>query len=280
EQARELLVRASRVSPLLATARYAFAHPAPGETTPPPLARALGQSRDVVTLTWSGRQLLAAGKKGPALSAYRAALEMAAHVDHGRTTAPTYLDDSQVRRYALPSEDLLGPVIRDMAEQTAWSYKDWAVAIPRRTVAPLVAARVLRERLSPDADAALDAALDDADRPPVGEGLAVAVRTAAQAEALAMKNRWAEADDRYRLAIDRMPVDAVRRSWWFNVAEVAQRLNEDPKRQKALDAAKSTDPKDEITQRAIDLQKASGFIAQRPGPGTGAAPDSGPTTRR
>ena len=60
-------------------------------------------------------------------------------------------------------------------------------------------------------------------------------------------------------------VDLVRRSWWINVADVARSLHEESKRAEALDLAKSADLKDEITLRAIDLQKEMGSLAQRPG---------------
>jgi hypothetical protein len=58
------------------------------------------------------------------------------------------------------------------------------------------------------------------------------------------------------------------------------RLNEDAKRQKALDLAKSPNPRDEITQRAIDLQKSSGFFAQRAEPRTAARTAGDEATRR
>ena len=270
-EARGLIDRAVEASPLEATARFALAHPIPGEPDPG-LARGLGQTRDVVALAWSGRQLLTAHKVEAARAAYRAALEMAARSDLARAATPAFLDDAPNRRYALPSEELLATVVRDMASQTAWTYKDWADVVPRGTAAPLAVARVLRETGSADADAALAVALAEADSGAAdGVGAEAAVRLAATAEALALKGRWADADDRYRRAIDLMPADVVQRSWWINVADIAVRLNEEPKRLKALEAAKSTDLKDEVTVRAVDLQKASGLGA-RPVVRTARAP--------
>jgi hypothetical protein len=88
-----------------------------------------------------------------------------------------------------------------------------------------------------------------------------------------MKGRWGDAEDRYRQAIKKMPVDVVRRSWWMNLADIALRLNEESKRLEALDLAKSSDTKDEITMRAVELQKATGFDGQRASVRTARAPD-------
>jgi hypothetical protein len=280
EDARTLLARAAQASPLNATVRHAVARTLPGESPSPAqkLALGLGQSRDVLTLAWAGHQLLEAGRREAALGAYRDALAMAAAPDAERPDAPAFLEDTQPRRYALPTEERLAAVIRDMADAPAWSYKDWSAALPRGTAAAVVAARVLRDKASPDADAALDTAVAEAEAEPeapaVDDATAVpadpahALRLAAGAAALAMKQRWPEASDRYLRAIDRMPDDSARRAWWVNVSDLAQRLNEDAERRVALDAAKNADPKDEITQRAVDLQKAAGFVAQRSAGGT------------
>ncbi len=269
EEARQLLDRAARLAPLNPSVRYALARPSPGEALTPSavLARGLGQSRDVPALAWVGRALLAAGKKEPALRAFREALEMGSEADLTRAGLPAFLDDPQIRRYALPTEDALASVVREMAASSAWSYRDWASALPRGTASAVVAARVLRESGSPDAETALNDALAwaaedarglDADRS------ANAVRLASWAEALAMKQKWAEARDRYRLAVDLMPVDLIRRAWWLNLADLESRVDGEPERQKALEQAKVADLKDEVTRRAVDLQRASGTLARRP----------------
>jgi tetratricopeptide (TPR) repeat protein/pSer/pThr/pTyr-binding forkhead associated (FHA) protein len=257
EEVRALLEAATRVSPVDAGARFALARPGQREEGAVPLHQSLGLSRDVVALSWSGRQLLAAGKKGAALKAYRAALEMASRAELSRLAPPAFLDDSQARRYALPSEDLISGVVRDLAERSDWRFANWSEALPRFGVALLVAARVLRERSSLDSDTALDAVLATADVPPP-EGVPVAVHLAALGEALALKSRWSEAEERYRQAIDLMPDDRVRRSWYLNLADLALRLDDEPKRLKALEAAQGADSQDEITQRAFDLLRFTG----------------------
>ena len=182
----------------------------------------------------------------------------------------------------MPTEEPLVAVVRDMAASDAWTYEEWSSALPRGTAAALAAARVLRDQSSPAADLALESAVvqataDAALSAPRADALAQSanpnepiasapdesIRLAASGAVLAMKQRWAEARDCYRRAIDRMPVESVRRAWWVNVADLSLRLNEDADRRLALDAAKNADPKDEITRRAVDLQKTSGFIAQR-----------------
>ncbi len=266
EEARALLERAAQIAPLNPAVRYTLARPVPGEKLAPELqvVRSLGQTRDIPALAWAGHQLLAAGKTEPALRAYRTALEMAARLDPARSSLPPFLDESRTRRYALPTEELLTAVIRDMAASTAWSYREWSSALPRGTAAAVVAARVLRDSGSSDAPAALDAAIADAEAAiATTPGPADALRMAAGAEAFAMKQRWADARDRYRQAIDAMPIDAIRRAWWLNVADLSSRLNEDMDRQKALEAAKVADVKDEVTRRAVDLQKASGAVVGR-----------------
>jgi tetratricopeptide (TPR) repeat protein len=207
-----------------------------------------------VTMGWTAHRLLAAGKKEEALRVYRSALELASKADPARLASPAFIDDAQIRRYALPGEDLIGPLVRDLAEHEGWTYAEWSEALPAFAVAPLAAARVLRERSSPDASAPLDTILAGADAP-TPDGVSAAVHLAAQAEAFALKARWDEAEQRYRQAIELMPELSIRRSWWMNLAEIALRLNNESSRQKALEAARGTDLDDEITRRAAEILK-------------------------
>jgi tetratricopeptide (TPR) repeat protein len=250
EEVHALLDAAVAIAPADPVARLALARTGPGDENAAPIDRSLGLSRDVVALAWSGRQLLASGKKEAALKAYREALAMASRAELSRLAPPGFLDDPQTRRYALPYEELLGAVIRDLVERADWPFAEWSAALPRIGVAPLVAARLLRERGSLDADAALDTVLADNTESPLPEDLSAAVYLAAQGEALALRSRWSEAEQRYQQAIDLMPDDRVRRSWSFNLADLALRLGDEPKRLKALEAARGIDSRDEIAQRA------------------------------
>jgi tetratricopeptide (TPR) repeat protein len=269
EEARERLAAAARVSPMQATVRYALACLDQGPAPAPALAPAsanLALSRDVLPLAWTGHRLRAAGKKDAAVRAYRAALEIAAQADLSRLAAPSFLDDTQIRRYALPAEELVGPILRDMADSPDWTYAEWSAALPSAPVVRLAAVRLLRERGSPDADAALEALLsEDGSHTavPVPQGTAAALALAARAEALALKQRWSDAEQHYRQAIELMPDLTFRRSWWMNLAEIALRQNDESGRQKALEAARGNDPNDEITRRAVELLKYYGVRTER-----------------
>jgi tetratricopeptide (TPR) repeat protein len=258
-----LLEGAAKASPFQSQVRFALARRPAEVDRRPPLESSLGLSRDVVSLSWSAHQWLQAGKKDAALKAYRAALELAARAELSRLTRPTFDDDPHIKRYRLPGEDMIGMVIRDMADHEGWAYAEWSEALPRFALVPLTAARLLRERGSPDSEKALDAIVASLDAPPP-DGCSAPLHTAAQAEALAMKSQWTQAEARYREAIAAMPNDAVKRSWWINVSDVALKLNDESGRQRALESAKGNDASDEIAQRAVDILKYSIVSAEKP----------------
>lgn len=247
--AEELLNAAAKASPLQAPVRFALSRRGGGGGGA--LLQSLGLSRDIVALTWSARQWYEAGKKDAAIKSYRAALEMAAAAALERTTTPAFDDDPQIKRYRLPGEELVGQVVRDMSERSGWSFAEWSRALPPSALVHLAAARVLREHGSPDSQTALEAILNHLDEPPPA-GTPLALHRAAQAEALALTSRWKEAEPRYREAIALMTRDTVKRSWWMNLAEVAQRLNDEEARQKSLESAKGESAHDEIAERAIE----------------------------
>ena len=90
------------------------------------------------------------------------------------------------------------------------------------------------------------------------EGSPASLHLAAQAEAFAFKSQWKEAKTRYQAALEQMPIDAIKRSWWMNLAEIERRLNDDSSRLAALELAKGNNANDEISQRAIDLMRFPG----------------------
>jgi tetratricopeptide (TPR) repeat protein len=123
--------------------------------------------------------------------------------------------------------------------------------MPEGAVAPLVAARLLRAAgRSDEASAALELALERA-RQPAPPGCPEGVHVAAEAEVLALLGRWVEAERSYKLAVDLMPRDDVRRSWWLNLADLYLRLGNPDARRNAWEAARGPDPREEITARAI-----------------------------
>ena len=262
EQANRMLVAASQASPIQAQVRFALARRAPLGDEGSSFNPSLGLSRDIEAQTWLGHQWLQRGKKEVAIKVYRRALEMAARVDLSRVAAPAFDEDTQILRYYLPGEELTGRVIRDMADQTKWTFADWKDALPSFAPIPLAAARLLRERGSADADAALDLILTRLDAPRL-EGSSASLHLAAQAEAFAFKSNWKEAKTRYQEALEQMPIDAIKRSWWMNLAEIERRLNDDSGRQTALELARGHNANDEISQRAVDLMRFSGTRADK-----------------
>lgn len=256
DRALELLETAAQASPIHPQVRFALARRPASADDAPALVPSLGLSRDVVALSWSAHQWLRAGKKPAALKAYRAALEMASRAELARLSAPAFDDDPQIKRYRLPGEDLIGTVVRDMVEHEGWSFAEWSEALPSFAPVPLAAARLLRERGNPDSEKALDSIVSRLDAP-TPDGCPASLHVAAQAEALALKGQWAPAEARYREAIALMPNDTIRRAWWMNLADIAGKLNDEPGRQKALEAAKGNDANDEIALRAIEILKYS-----------------------
>ena len=257
DEVREVLEAARRTSPLLPSVRYAAAESVAGFAAPAE-GSGLGLSRDVVALTFTGRFLKRAGKTGPALKAYRAAIEMAAGAEPARLASPGFDDDPAFRRFRLPHEAIVGGVIRDMIEAADWRFADWLPALPSRATVRLTAARILREKGDADAERALALVLAD-DVQPQSPSFLAAEELAAQAEALALTERRQEAADRYREAISSMDDDPTRRRWLLALAEILVSLGQPRERAEILEAAKSADPTDEVTRRALEAQRFAGL---------------------
>ncbi|MEJ7639108.1 MAG: hypothetical protein WKF75_14330, partial [Singulisphaera sp.] len=187
-----LMSAARRVSPLHAAARFAWARPIAAGAGQAPSVPSLGLSRDVIALAWTGHQLLKAGKKDSAARAYRSALIMASEADLERLPEPAFNDDRQVGRYALPYEDLIGGVVREMASCGEWTFDEWSKPSPLAIVR-LAAARVPESEATPTRSG-LDAVVARWRSDRGGPGLAL--HLAAQAEALALRSRWKDAEER------------------------------------------------------------------------------------
>lgn len=243
-----LLQAARGASPAHAGVRLALAR---REAGPEALAKSLGLGRDVLAQAWTGRRLLEAGKVDAALRAYRSALEMAERAEPEDSQAR---GDQPARRFALPGEELIASVVRDMAERPEWTFERWASALPTSGVGGLVAARILKEKASPDADRAIEAALASAG--PGGLG------SAAKAEALALNDRWEEAEAEYRRAIEAATDARARRAWSFNLSDIYAHLNDDTKRRAAWADAKGVGPEDEITRRVAAAKAQAGLVGE------------------
>jgi tetratricopeptide (TPR) repeat protein len=249
-----LLERALQVSPLDHIARLALAQLDPSESRSAVLVRSLGLSRDAVSLTQSARRLLAAGEKQAALVMYGKALAVAMPSESFRAAVPRFSDDAGIARYFLPGEEQVHDILRELLGKSELSFADWSGLLPRNPIVFVAAARLLRERDRGETEAMLDQVLQESSAIADGDP-ALPVALAARAEAFALRSQWRDADRLYRQAIELAADETIRRSWWFNVADVASRLEDDGKRQAALQAAVANS--DDITRRAVDVQRAS-----------------------
>jgi tetratricopeptide (TPR) repeat protein len=250
---RELLDRALQVSPLNPTARLALAQLEPPASQTMASIRGLGLSRDPLSLAWSGRRLLDAGKKEAALNLYKQALEVASRGEFSQVTAPRFNDDQGVPRYLLPGEERIRDIVRELVARNEWTAGEWLEVLPRQTLALLATARLLREQARNDvADTLLDPILNQPTDGPI-EPLELAIR----AEAFALRSRCEDAYRQYHEAIELLDDDTLKRSWWFNLADIAFRLADDAKRQAALRATLTTAASDDISRRATEILRAT-----------------------
>ena len=87
--------------------------------------------------------------------------------------------------------------------------------------------------------------------------LEYAVRLAIGAEAYALLSQWNEAQTQYQRAIDNTDSLTIKRSWWFNLASIALKANDDTNRRAALQAVLQVSSHDDISRRVLELQSAS-----------------------
>jgi tetratricopeptide (TPR) repeat protein len=264
ERVAALLDAGRHVAPAQPAIRFALAWRSSQLGEGEGLGSRLGLSRDVATLAWSARQLLDADETGPALELYKEALVLAGMADLDHLDRPAPSDQQQVRRFQMPYESLASLVLRDLIDARRWGLDDWGPALTDFAPIPLAAARLLRERGNPDADRAIELAIEAASGP-APEGCDPAVHLAAGAEALALAGRWAEAEDQYRLALERLGDGDgstevwLARCWHFNLADLYARLGEPAREKEARRIALGNAPNDEITRLIMRAQHQAGI---------------------
>jgi tetratricopeptide (TPR) repeat protein len=252
----ELLEAALRLSPLHPVARLARAQHARAAQELDRETVNVGLSRDAVSLGWTARVLRHAGKKDAAIRTYREALEIACRVDHVACISPGFSTDPDVRRYLLPGEPMVLPIVRELVEDTEWGFAEWSAAVPPGSVAELAVARLLQEQGRSEAQGLLES-LAESRTGGSASGDEAAIRLAMKAEACALLARWKEAERAYRQAIDEARDLTIRRSWWFNLADVAAQLADERQRDAALQAALGATASDDIGRRVLELQRSS-----------------------
>ncbi len=154
-----------------------------------------------------------------------------------------------------------------MISQREWTFAEWSRILPKDSTVPLVAARLLHDERAQEADELIALFLRETEhRTP--RRAHDPVLAAARAEAHALLSHWKEAEHEYHQAIDQIDDDTIRRSWWFNLADIALRLEDDGQRQTALKAALAVQTSDAISRRATDIQRSAGQRrgCARPGP--------------
>ncbi len=263
------LERALQVSPLDRVARLALLQLEPPGSDTAISIRSLGLSRDAVSLTFSARRLLLAGRKEAALKLYGRALKVAIPADSFRLAVPRFSEDSGVSRYLLPGEEQVRDILRELLSRSELSFADWSGLLPNNPVALLAAARLLREQTRGEAEAMIEQVLGESSGSAAGDP-DDPMALAARAEAYALLSRWRDADRLYRQAIELVGDETIRRSWWFNLADVAFRLEDDGQRQIALQEAMAATASDDIRRRATDIQRASRPRTNRRSPGVKA----------
>jgi hypothetical protein len=216
----------------------------------------LGLSNDALAFRQTGRGLLAAGKVDAGLAAYGQAIRMAATVELKRASMPSFVDDSRDHRFLLPLEETVGDLVRDLDERTPGGYAAWSKAIPDVPIAELAVYRLLTTRNRPERDLAFDrlAALPECQDP-----TAEALRLASQAEAAALRESYPGSIKLYEEAIAAMPDDVLRRTWQFNLGEVARLAGESVLMREAWDAARGPSPHDLINQCLVNARGRAGL---------------------
>jgi tetratricopeptide (TPR) repeat protein len=254
EDVRALSSRALEISPLNPTARLTRAQfePIAGDKTISP--HGLGLSRDAASLAWCARRLLEAGNKEGALNMYLHALRLLAPAEPFRARMPRFCDDQNTPRYLLPGEERLREILREMLSKSEWEVSEWTGSLPKDEATTLAAARLFKEHGKHQANDLLES-VTTAPLPPERGDPASAVALAARAEAFALRSQWKEAAQNYRLAIDLVDDDKIKRSWWFNLADIELQLQDETQWQSALRAALAVSPADEISRRATDVQR-------------------------
>ncbi len=256
-----LLDRALQISPINPTARLARAQLEAAETGAPISHHALGLSRDAISLSWCARRIAAAGDKEGALKLLTRALHVACDLEPSRVHPPTFNDDPGVPRFLLPGEERARDIVRTLVSKNDWSFAEWSPALRQNPVSLLAAARLLKKQDRSEAETLLNLIIDE--RPVTDEvPHKRAIIQAARAEALALKARWRESEEQYRLAIDAIEDETVKRSWWFNLADIELRLDDENQRQTAIRAALA-DASDEISRRATEIQRGTRSRATR-----------------
>ena len=254
-EVRSLLNSALTVSPLNPTARLALAQLDQAVDTPTISSRGLGLSRDAISLSWCARRLLATGHKEDALRMYASAFKLTIESGPARLAMPRYHNNPQAPRFLLPGEMSVREIVHDLLSKHAWTFDEWSPALPQKRHGFRGSGSLITRAGSLRSESLIDR-ITELREPPETVTAARALTLAAHAEACALQSDWKQAERQYRLAIELCEDETIKRSWWFNLADIEQRLDDEGQRQIALRAA-AVPAGDDIARRAADIQRAN-----------------------
>lgn len=251
----DILKQALTVSPINATARLALAQLRSVENAKDVPIESLGLSRDGISLAFTARRLLAFGQKQAALKLYTLALSVTIRGEQYDCAVPGFSEDPSAW-FLLPRERQVRDIVVDLVSRDAWMFHEWSSALPENPIVLITTVRLLRERGRSEAQTVF-ARLINSKLLGNSSGNARAIILAARAEAFALQSHWREADQLYRLAIDLIDDPIIARSWWFNLADISYRSNNEVERQAALKASSAVAVSDDITVRANEIRRVT-----------------------
>ena len=215
-------------------------------------------------------QLREQGKNASAIKIYRKAIDLACRQDVLHEPARLVDGQEQLRRYKLPRELALDPVLRDLIYQGDARYGDWKLAMPEEPIAWLAAGRILEERSDAEANELFERTISLYNsRPKQRDARSIALDEAAAAEALALSGKPGEALSMYKRAIQDVDVELVRRAWSMNLADLALKTGDARAAKEAWESARGEELSDAIAHRSEELQLAN-LAARGPGSKTDA----------
>ena len=139
-------------------------------------------------------------------------------------------------------------IVAELHARDGLEFREWSRALPQQPDRPAGDRPAApRAGTSPRPTLFSTGSSDRMGRPEDGRPRSPPARGAGRGAACCGRNRK-EAAEQYRQAIELVDNDLVRRSWWFNLADIAQRLNDEAQQQAAIRAALAVHSSDEITR--------------------------------
>ncbi len=154
---------------------------------------------------------------------YEQALAVATPDEPSRAAVPRFSDDPRVPRYLLPGEERVRDIVRELAREKRVDVPR-VVSGPPQNPTALPGGRAAAQGAGPERSGTRCSTSSWTNaRPLEGSRSRRALALAARAEAFALKSRWREAEEQYRQAIELIDDETIKRSWWFNLADIALR---------------------------------------------------------